>query len=226
MRKKVFQWLGREFVSLSAEGRTAKSAADEARGSFQRFNEELKDVGLSLDNTVRTRLWGRDRQSRDQGSTERVKILSGKARSASSSFISPVHFDSDARVAIDLLAMRPANARAQKQLKEYEPPITPSRYLIYDSVVFLSGVTAVLPTLEDQMVDILPRIEGSLKDAGSSWDRAVKASFLLHRSQTFEKLKELFQRQVKAKIPQMEYFYVDGYSSEGKLIEIEVTATL
>jgi len=100
------------------------------------------------------------------------------------------------------------------------------RYLIYDSVVFLSGVTAVLPTLEDQMVDILPRIEGSLKDAGSSWDRAVKASFLLHRSQTFEKLKELFQRQVKAKIPQMEYFHVDGYSSEGKLIEIEVTATL
>jgi len=226
MRKKVFQWLGREFVSLSAEGRTAKSAADEARGSFQRFNEELKDVGLSLDNTVRTRLWGRDRQSRDHGSTERVKILSGKARSASSSFISPVHFDSDARVAIDLLAMRPANARAQKQLKEYEPPITPLRYLIYDSVVFLSGVTAVLPTLEDQMVDILPRIEGSLKDAGSSWDRAVKASFLLHRSQTFEKLKELFQRQVNAKIPQMEYFYVDGYSSEGKLIEIEVTATL
>jgi enamine deaminase RidA (YjgF/YER057c/UK114 family) len=226
MRKKVFQWLGREFVSLSAEGRTATSAADEARGSFQRFNEELKDVGLSLDNTVRTRLWGRDRESRDQGSTERVKILSGKARSASSSFISPVHFDSDARVAIDLLAMRPSRSDLQKSLKEYDPPITPLRYLTYDSVVFLSGVTAVLPTLEDQMVDILPRIEGSLKDAGSSWDRAVKASFLLHRSQKFETLKGLFQKQVKANIPQMEYFHVDGYSSEGKLIEIEVTATL
>jgi enamine deaminase RidA (YjgF/YER057c/UK114 family) len=226
MRKKVFQWLGREFVSLSAEGKHGRSAADEVREIFHRFDEELKGLVLSLDNTVRTRLWGRDRPSRDQGSTERVKMLSGKARSASSSFIAPVHFDSDARVAIDLLAMRPANAHVQKQLKEYEPPITPLRYLIYDSVVFLSGVTAVLPTLEDQMVDILPRIEGSLKDAGSSWDRAVKASFLLHRSQTFEKLKELFQRQVKAKIPQMEYFHVDGYSSEGKLIEIEVTATL
>ena len=226
MRKTVFQWLGREFVSLSAEGRTAKSAADEARDLFQRLDDELKGLGLSLDNTVRTRLWGRDRENRDHGSAERVKILSGKARSASSSFISPVHFDSDARVAIDLLAMRPANAHAQKQLKEYEPPITPLRYLIYDSVVFLSGVTAVLPTLEDQMVDILPRIEGSLKDAGGSWDRAVKASFLLHRSQKFDTLKGLFQKQVKANIPQMEYFHVDGYSSEGKLIEIEVTATL
>jgi enamine deaminase RidA (YjgF/YER057c/UK114 family) len=226
MRKKIFPWLGREFVSLSAEGKLAKCAALEAHDLFHRLDEELKSLGLSLDNTVRTRLWGRDRESRDQGSTERVKILSGKARSASSSFISPVHFDSDARVAIDLLAMRALRSDLQKHLKEYDPPITPLRYLTYDSVVFLSGVTAVLPTLEEQMADILPRIEGSLKDAGSSWDRAVKASFLLHRSQTFETPNKLFKRHVEARIPQMEYLHVDGYSSEGKLIEIEVTATL
>jgi enamine deaminase RidA (YjgF/YER057c/UK114 family) len=226
MRKRIFQWLGRDFVSLSADGRPSKSAAEEARDIFKRFDAELKTMGLSLDHTVRTRLWGRDRESRDQGSTERVKILSGKARSTSSSFISPVRFDSDARVAVDLWAMRPTIQERQKILKEYDPPITPLRYLTYDSVVFLSGVTAVLPTLEDQMADILPRIEGSLKDAGSSWDRAVKSSFLLHRSQTFEQLKDLFKNQVKANIPQMDYFHVDGYSSEGKLIEIEVTATL
>lgn len=226
MRKKIFQWLGKDFVSISGEGRPAKSAADEARDLFQRLGQELRLHGLSLDNTVRTRLWGRDRESRDQGSTERVKILSGRARSASSSFIAPSYFDSDARVAVDLLAMRPSRSNLAKYLKEYDPPITPLRYLTYDSVVFLSGVTAVLPALEAQMADILPRIEGSLKDAGSSWDRAAKASFLLHRSQKFETLKALFQKQVKAEIPQMEYFHVDGYSSEGKLIEIEVTATL
>ena len=226
MRKKVFNWLEREFVSLSGEGKPALSPAEQARELFQRFDAELRGLGLSLDNTVRTRLWGRDRESRDHGSTERVKILSGKARSASSSFISPVYFDSDARVAVELLAMKPSRSNAQKLLKEYEPPITPLRYLTYDSVVVLSGVTAVLPTLKDQMANILPRIEGSLKDAGTSWERAVKASFLLHRSQTFETLSELFQQQVKAKIPHMEYFHVDGYSSEGKLIEIEITATV
>jgi enamine deaminase RidA (YjgF/YER057c/UK114 family) len=226
MRKRLFQWLGREFVSLSAEGRSAKSAADEARDIFERFDEELKTMGLSLDNTVRTRLWGRDRESRDQGSTARVKILSGKSRSASSSFISPIHFDSTARVAVDLWAMRPTIRDHQKILREYDPPITPLRYLTYDSVVFLSGVTAVLPTLEDQMGDILPRIQDSLNDAGSSWARAVKSSFLVHRSQPFEKLKELFQKHVKAKVPEMDYFHVDGYSSEGKLIEIEITAIL
>src|SRR5215468_11881151 len=165
MQKRIFSWLGKEFVEISGEAKPATTATEEARELFQRFNQELQSHGLSLDNTVRSRLWGRDRESRDQGSIERSKALSGKARSASSSFICPVHFDSDAHVALDLLAMRPARADAQKYLKEYEPPIVPLRYLTYDSVVVLSGVTAVLPTLEDQMADILPRIEGSLKDA-------------------------------------------------------------
>src|SRR5438876_4868999 len=75
MRKKLFHWLDKEFVLLSAEGRPAKSAADEARDLFQRLDDELKGLGLSLDNTVRTRLWGRDRENRDHGSAERVKIL-------------------------------------------------------------------------------------------------------------------------------------------------------
>ena len=102
----------------------------------------------------------------------------------------------------------------------------PLRYLVYDSIAFLSGVTAVLPNLEDQMADILPRIQGSLSDTGTSWDKAVKVSFYLHRSQNLETLKKLFEATVKAKIPQVEYLFVDGYSSEGKLIEVEVTAEM
>jgi enamine deaminase RidA (YjgF/YER057c/UK114 family) len=72
----------------------------------------------------------------------------------------------------------------------------------------------------------LPRIEGSLKNAGSSWDRVAKVSFFLHRSQRLEILKELLGSRVPAKIPAMEYSFVDGYSSAGKLCEIEVTATM
>ena len=181
-------------------------------------------MGLSLENTVRTRLWGRDRESRDLGSGQRVKIRSGIARSASSSYIAPGYFDSDARVSLDLIAMRPSGAQADKVVKEYEPPIVPLRYLVYDSIVILSGVTSELPVLGDQMANILPRIEGSLADAGTSWDHAVRVSFYLHRSQKLEALKELFEATVKAEIPQMEYAFVDGYSSPGKLIEVEVTA--
>jgi hypothetical protein len=51
-------------------------------------------------------------------------------------------------------------------------------------------------------------------------------SFYLHRSQTIENLKQLFARHVKQQIPQMEYCFVDGYSSEGKFCEVEVTAQI
>lgn len=226
MRKRIFSWLGKEFVELFGEARPGATATEEAREIFQRFDQELGVHGLALANTVRSRLWGRDRESRDQGSNERVKMLSGKARSASSSYIERGHFDSNAKVAIDLLAMRPSRSDAEKFLKEYDPPIVPLRYLIYDSVVVLSGVTAVLASLDEQLDNILPRIEDSLKNAGSSWDRVAKVSFFLHRSQKLETLKELFSKRVTAKIPALEYSFVDGYSSEGKLCEVEVTATL
>jgi enamine deaminase RidA (YjgF/YER057c/UK114 family) len=225
MRKRIFTWLGKEFIELSGEAKAAANATIEAQELLQRIDQELKAHGLSLDNTVRSRLWGRDRQSRDLGSTERVKILSGKARSASSSYIAPGHFDSSAKVALDLMAMRPSQTSAAKRIVEYEPAIAPIRFLVYDSVVVLSGVTTVLPTLAEQFDNIFPRIAGSLKDAGSSWEKAARVSFYLHRSQTLENLKTLFARHVTAKIPQMEYCFVDGYSSEGKFCEVEVTAT-
>jgi enamine deaminase RidA (YjgF/YER057c/UK114 family) len=226
MRKRIFTWLGREFVELSGEAKPAANATIEAQELFKRFDTELNAHGLSLNHTVRSRLWGRDRESRDLGSNERVKALSGKARSASSSYIAPNHFDSDARVAVDLLAMRPSRPDLAKHVVEYDPPIVPIRFLVYDSVVVLSGVTTVLPTLADQLDNILPRIATSLKDAGSSWDKVALVSFHLHRSQTLDNLKALFGRQVTARIPRMEYVFVDGYSSEGKFCEVEVTATI
>jgi enamine deaminase RidA (YjgF/YER057c/UK114 family) len=127
---------------------------------------------------------------------------------------------------MDLLALRPSHPAANKVLKEYEPAVIPLRYLVYDSIVFLSGVTAILPTLEDQLGAILPRISGSLADAGSSWGNVAKLSCYLHRSQSLDALKRILHDAVKTEIPQMEFAFVDGYSNPGKLIEIETTATL
>jgi enamine deaminase RidA (YjgF/YER057c/UK114 family) len=224
MRKKIFTWLGKEFIELSGEAKPGASPAAEARELFQRLDEELRSHGLSLDHTVRSRLWGVDRESRDGGSDERVRALSGKARSASSSYIAPAHFDSVARVAVDLIALRPALPSSTKRVVEYEPRIVPIRFLVYENLVVLSGVTAVLPTLEEQMANILPRISASLTDAGSSWEKAQRVSFYLHRSQTTDSVTEIFRRQVNTVIPQMEYVFVDGYSAPGKLCEVEVTA--
>jgi enamine deaminase RidA (YjgF/YER057c/UK114 family) len=226
MKLTVYPWQDREFVALSGEGTEGDTATEQTTELLRRFDSELRRMGLSLDNTVRTRLWGVDRDSRDQGGSERVRVLSGKARSASSSYISKHHFDSEAKVAIDLFAMRPKSPATEKFLKEYDPPIIPLRYLTYDSMAVLSGVTAVLPTLADQLDDILPRVEGSLSDAGCSWDQVVHVAFFLHRSQKLEELRRLFSARVSAQIPEIECSFVNGYSTPGKHIEVEVTAKL
>lgn len=145
-----------ELVELSGKAKPAASATEEAKRLFELYEQELRGHESTLDNTVRTRLWGKDRESRNLGSTERVKILFGKARSASSSLISRTHLDSDGRWAIDLLAMRPSRPDLQKKLNEYEPPIALLRYLIYYSIVVLSGVIAVFPTLEEQITISCP----------------------------------------------------------------------
>lgn len=226
MLEKTIRWLGREFVALSCEGKAQLTPTEQASELFRCCDEELRRLGLSWDQTVRTRLWARDSESRELGSLERLKILSGGGRAASSSYIAPDHFHSDARIALDLLAMRPSAPGLGKIVKEYEPPRRYIRYLTFDSIVFLSGMTARLPTLADQVADILRDVSAGLSDAGSSWENVVKICFFLHRSQKLEDLKEHFSRTVKAEIHQMEYTFVDGYSAEGKLIEIEVTAKI
>ena len=225
MRLKLFRWLGREFAALSAEG-TGATAEAEARDLLSRFDQALGAQGLSLDNVVRTRLWARDRESRSLGGTERVRILAGRARSASASFIAPGHLDSGALLALDLVAMRPSRLDLAKTIVEYEPPIAPVRYIVYDSLVFLSGVTASPGPLGDQAAEILGRIGESLAKAGTSWGKAVLVSCFLHRDHQFTELEDLLPPAISEGVPRVEYVHVDGYAGEGRLLEIEVTATL
>jgi hypothetical protein len=94
-------------------------------------------------------------------------------------------------------------------------------------VVVLSGVTWEHDDLNAQLGNILPRIGESLEDAGTSWGKAVLMSCLLHRSQAPADLIRLLRQHLGNDLPEnRECTLVDGYSSPGKLIEIEVTATL
>lgn len=227
MRVTMYPWLGREFVAVAGESKGGSAADEAGRELLERFDHVLHSFGLSLANTIRTRLWGRDREARDLGSRARVEVLAGKARSASSSYISPSHFDSDGPVAIDLWALRPSDPSVEKVVQEYEPVIVPLRYMVYNGIVFLSGVTHEHGDLDTQLGNILPRIGGSLNDAGSSWRRVAKMSCHLHRSQPLTELRQLLSRHLGNDFPEehAEYAFVDGYSAPGKLIEIEVTAT-
>src|SRR5215510_13778006 len=186
MRTTLYPAWRHEFIAICGESRPGLPPDEAARALFTRFATELQAHGLSLDDTVRTRLWGRDRAARDGGSGARLQVLSGAARSASSSYIAPSHFDSEGSVAVDLWAMRGA---AQKTVKEYDPPIVPPRYIATGGLVFLSGVTWDKGTLDEQLDEILPRIGGSLQDAGASWAHVVTLSCFLHRSQTVQALR-------------------------------------
>jgi enamine deaminase RidA (YjgF/YER057c/UK114 family) len=222
MRVTVVPRFGTEVLALSAEARPDLDPAAALRDLAQRFDGELRRWDLSLDNTVRSRLWARDREARDVASKERVAVLSGKARSSSSSFIAPAHFDSDASVALDLWALR---ASGDKFVQEYAPPIAPIRYLTWGSAVYLSGVTWEHEALPEQLDNILPRIGQSLTDAGTSWRKAVRMSCFLHRSQAVADLRRLLAAKLGEDLPrEIEIGLVDGYSALGKLIEIEVTA--
>jgi enamine deaminase RidA (YjgF/YER057c/UK114 family) len=122
---------------------------------------------------------------------------------------------------------------AQKTVQEYDPPIVPPRYIATGGLVFLSGVTWDQGTLDEQLDAILPRIGGSLQDASVSWATVVKLSCFLHRSQTIQDLRTGLLRVLGAEGGKLlggdapvavEYGFVDGYSTPGKLIEIETTA--
>jgi enamine deaminase RidA (YjgF/YER057c/UK114 family) len=228
MQKRIYSWLGREFIELSGEARAAASVEDETKDLFRCFEQELKSHGLSLQNTVRTRAWGKDREARTLATAARAKILTGDAKAASSSYISPSRFDSDARVALDLLAMRPSRPDAERKPVEFVPPRNYLCYLRCDSVIFVSGYTSDLETLQNQVPQIVEAVASGLMVAASDWSHLVKLSFFLHRSQKIETLRELLEKGLP-KPPDMakvEFGVVDGYAGEKSLLEVEATAVI
>jgi enamine deaminase RidA (YjgF/YER057c/UK114 family) len=194
------------------------------RDLLARCNDELGTYGLSLDNTVRTRLWARSSVDRDVASDERREVLSGKRRSASSSYIAPGHFQTWGKAAIDLIALAPERRTAKKVIVEYEPAIVPVRYIEYEGMVFLSGVTVVVPTLEEAVKQTTALIAGSLKKAGVTWKKVQKISCYLRRDHSFAKMERLLGNAVPLRGISTDFVHVDGYSSAGKHVEIEVTA--
>jgi enamine deaminase RidA (YjgF/YER057c/UK114 family) len=220
----VTHWLGMEFIELSAEAAPGATARDQTDGLFAAFSDVLGDLDLTLADSLRSRLFGRDRGARDDASDVRRETLAGPARAATSSYIAPGIFASDAKVAMDLIARRPGPG-LEKAIRENEPPRLPCRYLTCGPLIVLSGQTAVLPNLDVQLkTDILPRITEYLAEAGSSWKQVVQTTCYLHTSQSPDHLRALFSEVVPVMPQRFEIRFVEGYSVEGKLVEVEVTA--
>jgi hypothetical protein len=225
MRLKIFPWLGQQFVSLSWDGNGEGTIEGETRALFARFSDRLRELGLALDHTVRTRLWARDMDCWQAAVNERARILSGKARSVSSSHIRPDRLGSKARIAVDLMAMVPPASGDNKRLREYEPQTNVLRSLTWGEILFCSGQSDMTtPTFDEQFPLIIRRLSDTLSDGGGSWQKVERASFFLHHEESLDKLRESFRCAVSARIPNVDYTLID--TRQGKRLEIELTSTL
>ena len=227
METRIFSWLGREFVEISGEARAGASVEAATAELFQKFANALTPLGLSLDNTVRIRVFGRDRQARTDATAARSKILSGNRRAASSSFISQEWFDSNGAAGLELLAMRPLNSAATRKPADFEPARNYLCYLRYDSVVFYSGYTSAAETLEDQVSEILKAIAGARAISGAltqDFRRTGRLSVFLQRTQNLGVVKDLLAKETWVDMANVEFTFVDGFAGEKYLLEIEATA--
>jgi enamine deaminase RidA (YjgF/YER057c/UK114 family) len=226
MRKRIYNWHGERFVYLWLEGEAGEPAERQSQRLFERAGAELAALGLALDrNVVRTRVYGRTREARDIVSAARGRAFAGQARAATSSFISPAHFDTAADVALDLYAMAEPKAGAPRKVTEMEPVQPFIRHLVWGPFVFHAGMTNEhFPTLKEQCAEILPRAGARLKENGCDWSNVVRISFMLHASQTSQSVLDIASAIAPVPLDHAEIELVEGYSRPGKLVEIEVTA--
>ncbi len=226
MRKRIYPWQGQSFVYLWLEGEPGQPIERQSQGLFERAGAELETLGLALDkNVVRTRVYGRTREARDIVSAARGKAFTGQARAATSSFISPAHFDSAADVALDLYAMAAPTEGVPRKVTELDPLQPFIRHLVWGPLVFHAGMTNEhYPTLKEQCAEILPRAAARLQENGCDWKNVVRISFFLHRGEDPQALLAHVAALAPVPLDSAEIELVEGYSRPGKLVEIEVTA--
>src|SRR6516225_3613067 len=216
MRKRIYNWQGQRFAYIWLEGEPGQSLEKQSQGLFDRAGPELTSLGLALDkNVVRTRVYGRTRDARNIVSAARGRAFSGQGRAATSSFISPDHLDWYSDVALELWAMAAPTEGAPRKVTEMEPVAVFIRHLVWGPLVFHAGMTNdEFPTLKEQCAEILPRAGARLKENGCDWHNVVRVSFMLHKSENPQPVP----------LEKAEIELVEGYSTPGKLVEIEVTA--
>lgn len=224
METKIFTWLGREFVEIIGEANSGGSTEQATAELFGKFDKSLQTLGLSLANTVRIRVFGRDRQGRTDATLARSKILSGERRAASSSFISQQWFDSAGTGGLELLAVRPSSPAANRQPVDFEPARNYLCYLEFDSLLFFSGFTSEAATLAQQVKDVLTTLDAAFARAQTNWGKVAKLSMLVQRGHSIDTVRSVLAEANRLNVPEVEFTFVDGFAGEKYLIEIEATA--
>lgn len=219
-----YQQVGRHrLVLVSAHGCGPGGGADQLRAALQSVAQTLTDHGLGLEHVVRSRLWARDAVYRGAASPVRPEVLSGPARSASSSYVRTGHLPAGVLVGIDVVAYDSPGVAPVKSVVEHNPPQVPIRYLALEDLVVLSGTTSLVPTLEGQVEQIATSIGMNLDEAGSDPAHIAELRCYLHRDEDPRVLSDAVARYLPGPVA-FPIELVDGFSAPGKRVELEVTA--
>ncbi|MCZ6885185.1 MAG: hypothetical protein O7E53_02345 [Alphaproteobacteria bacterium] len=226
MRIETIRRLGREFLSIHGEAPETGDPEADAGTLFARFADVLAAHGLGLENTIRSRIWAADREARAACSAGRTRALKGPARAATSSYIAPAHLDGATRIAMDLIALRPAPGE-EKIVIEEDPPATVIKWLTVGELLVLPGLSCHQGgPIESQAADILGRITARLGEAGADWSDVSEVTFVHELSVQHHDLFAAFRKVTEEMPPHMALLPVEGYSRQGPLLEIETMAIL
>ena len=219
-------WAGHDLVSLYGEGLAGATPAEQLSDILATFDRQLNDIGLSLDNGVRHRLWTRTRAARDASNDIRARLIAGNRRCATSSFISRDIFSSGGDVAVEMIAQVPA-ATPVRRLVDFSPPRRYARYLVQDGLMFVSGMAEEGDSLEAQFDRAMREVIVAMRLESVDWHDVFSAQLFLERGDVDPTwLLQRFRNAVGSDLPYLDCEEVDGLASPGKHLEIEITAKL
>jgi enamine deaminase RidA (YjgF/YER057c/UK114 family) len=190
----------------------------QAVGLLESALSQLAQAGFAGDRIVRSRVWARDALLRQVASDARIAVLTDKRRAASASFIVPGRLPPGIDTAVDLIALE---GSAPKIVQEYEPRISPPRYVARQGLVFLSGITDTRGDFAVQLDTVVGLIGQSLTAAGTQWDAICDVRAFVHHTIPWKTAHDA----IRARFPcGVKMTSVEGYSAPEKRLEIEVTA--
>ncbi len=107
-----------------------------------------------------------------------------------------------------------------------KPEGTPlySEAISYGDLVFVSGHGVAKGDIREQTKEVLDRIEGALKAAGSSMDKALKVNVYLHNLDDYKAMNETYVGRFGNTPPVRTTVAVAGIPLPGALVEIEAIA--
>jgi len=224
MQKRFFYLNGHPYVFLSTTGHGAQGATEEAALAFDRLNQELRKLGGSIEDVVRTTVFTRNQECRPAISEVRRKTFSQTARPASSSIIVHDFSPKDTLIEIDATAFLSRGGKYRKKGYEFDPPRAYIKAVELEDVLFVSGQTERGEDIEVQTTACCNRISETLAELGFSWGNLLLLSCYVKKVEWFDLVYQTIHKRIGNKPVPVDLVLGDEYAQPGVLIEIEATA--